>query len=229
MHPDLENLINIALVDGELGEKEKAVIFRKAQTLGEDPDEIEMIINSKLRGMKKNVQPVAPQSNKVGDAKKCPSCNAVVPSFSMRCEDCGHEFRNIEAPTSINTLFTMLNDAESGRNRADTLIAGIGERMFMKGLTMSAVDKKKREIISSFPIPNTKEDIVEFLIVATPKSKKIGNMFNSGSPENKLHNEYVPVWKAKCEQIIMKARFALKEDKNLLQELERYATEIGIK
>ena len=94
--------------------------------------------------------------------------------------------------------------------------------------------KKKKTIISNFPIPTTKNDILEFLSLAIPNAKKAGNFFTSGSfnspanHRNKLHNDFVTVWKAKCEQIIMKARFTMKEDKKTLEQIERYAKEIGL-
>lgn len=93
----------------------------------------------------------------------------------------------------------------------------------------SKVDKKKMEIISHFPIPTTKNDILEFLSLAVPKAKQKGNFFTKNSPENKAHNDFVPVWKTKCEQIIMKAKFSMKEDKEALEEIMQYAKELGIK
>jgi len=59
--------------------------------------------------------------------------------------------------------------------------------------------------------------------------KKIGNLFNSNEPEIKSHNTFVPVWKSKCEQIIMKAKFSMKEDKKALDEIMEYAKELKIK
>ena len=85
------------------------------------------------------------------------------------------------------------------------------------------------EIISNFPIPTTKNDILEFLSLAVPKAKQKGNFLTKNNPENKTHNEFVPVWKTKCEQIIMKAKFSMKEDKKALEEIMQYANELGIK
>lgn len=39
----------------------------------------------------------------------------------------------------------------------------------------------------------------------------------------------MPVWKAKCEQIIMKAKFSMKDDKKILEEILEYAKELKIK
>ena len=33
MHPEIENLINMALADGEVTEKERGIILRKSETL----------------------------------------------------------------------------------------------------------------------------------------------------------------------------------------------------
>ena len=88
------------------------------------------------------------------------------------------------------------------------------------------VGKKKMEIISNFPIPTTKDDILEFLSLAIPKAKTIGNFLTKSNPENKAHNEFAQVWKTKCEQIIMKAKFSMKDDKKILEEIESYAKEL---
>jgi hypothetical protein len=129
----------------------------------------------------------------------------------------------------------MLNDAEDTRKedvQYDNPLKALGgfySKAFSSIGGPGKVDKKKMEIISNFPIPTTKEDILEFLSLAVPKAKTIGNFLTKNNPENKSHNEFALVWKTKCEQIIMKARFSLKEDKKTLAEINHYASEIGIK
>ena len=44
MHPEIENLISMAIADGDVTEKERAIILRKADLLSEDKDEVEMIL-----------------------------------------------------------------------------------------------------------------------------------------------------------------------------------------
>ena len=236
----IENLINLALADGELTEKEKQVLFKKAEAAGIDLDEFEMVLDAKLFEKQQTMKAAAPsvaapKSDKFGDVKKCPACGAMVQSFQTKCTDCGHEFSNIEANASIDKLFKMLNDAEDNRKEdSDTSnpLKAMGSfyAKSFSGLTgPGKVDKKKMEIISNFPIPTTKNDILEFLSLALPKAKQIGNFLTKNNPENKAHNEFVPVWKTKCEQIIMKAKFSMKEDKKALEEIMQYANELGIK
>ncbi|MDR0756158.1 MAG: hypothetical protein LBE99_04585 [Puniceicoccales bacterium] len=231
----LEKLIELSLADGELTEKEKQVLFKKAEAAGIDLDEFEVVLDAKLyekqQALKKTDAPAAsaPKSDKLGDVKKCPSCGAIAQSFQTKCLDCGHEFSNIEANTSANKLFHLLDAIESQRN--DGVADGV-----LKKLPISRVlgignktDTRKKDIIKNFPIPNTKEDILEFLSLAVPNARQKGNFFTKDNPGNAEHNEFVPVWKAKCEQIVMKARFSMKDDKKTLAEIENYAQQLGIK
>lgn len=48
MNQELEQLIDLALVDGNLTDKKKEILNRKAKELNVDQDEFEMILESKL-------------------------------------------------------------------------------------------------------------------------------------------------------------------------------------
>jgi len=231
----IENLINLALADGELTEKEKQILFKKAEAAGIDLDEFEMVLDAKLFEKKQTIKAVAPSvaapnSDKFGDVKKCPACGAIVQSFQTKCSDCGHEFNNIGANVSISKLFEMLNACENERKEESNSISGAFGSLLAQGLGQGdKVTEKKKSIISGFPIPNTKDDILEFLSTAIPNAKQKGNIFTKQQPENKSHNDLVPTWKSKCEQIIMKAKFSMSEDKKTLAEIMAYANELGIK
>lgn len=243
MHPEIENLIDMALADGEVTGKERAIILRKADSLGEDKDEVEMILDGKIALLRKEQNStqsnLSSKSNKEGDLKKCPSCGAPVQSFATKCLDCGHEFRNIDSSNSIKKFFKMLNDLEStSKEDTDNPLKAIGStyaKMFSEGGMFGGgkAGKQKRELIKNFPIPNTKEDILEFLALGVPRAKKKGNFFSStfsdAAWEIKAHNLLVPIWQNKCEQIILKARFSMKEDKKTLEEIEYYAKQLKIK
>lgn len=231
----LEKLIEMALMDGELTEKEKQILFKKAEGMGVDLDEFEMVLEAKLyekqESMKAATQTTtaAPKSDKYGDVKKCPGCGAMAQSFQTNCPDCGHEFSNVGANVSIQKLFDMLNACESERKEQATSIKGAIGSMMAQGLGGDKVLEKKKSIISGFPIPNTKDDILEFLSTAIPNAKQKGNFLTKQQPENKSHNDLVPTWKSKCEQIIMKAKFSMKDDKRTLEEIMAYGNELGIK
>jgi hypothetical protein len=226
----IENLINLALADGELTEKEKQILFKKAEAAGIDLDEFEMVLDAKLFEKQQTVKAAAPsvaapKSDKFGDVKKCPACGAIAQSFQTKCSDCSHEFSGIEANSTVEKLFKMLNELESSRiNSNDGLFSAL-----TKNLGIDSIDQKKITLISNFPIPNTRDDMLEFLSTALPKSKysKFSAFMNGAKGEKEA--EYAKVWRGKCEQIIMKAKFSMKDDKKTLDEIMVYANELGIK
>lgn len=232
-NPQIEKLIEMALADGELTEKEKQVLFKRAQAEGIDLDEFEMVLDAKLHQINtgNNAQSMpnsAPQSNKYGDVKKCPACGAMIEAFTARCPECGHEFSNIAANSSIQRLFEMLNQVESeSKEDAKGLIGGLGRAygdMFSSAFGGTKDTRKKKAIIQNFPIPTTKDDIIEFLSQAVPLARKPG-IFS----QDEIAKTMYPVWKAKCEQVIIKAKFALREDKKTLEMIKEYADELKIK
>lgn len=231
--PQMEKLIEMAVADGELTEKEKQVLFKRAEAEGIDLDELEMVVEARLHqvNQKNNVQnqPLSTSSNtntnKYGDVKKCPVCGAMIESFTTCCPDCGYEFRNIESSSSVKVFFKKMEEIEN---------ANISEGAFDKFSSMAGwgLDKKTKQkstLISNFPIPTTKEDILEFLMMAVPLAKPISfsqKMKGQCSPEMVALQ---PVWKRKCENIIMKAKFSMREDKKTLEMIAEYAKELKIK
>ena len=213
----LEKLIEMALMDGELTEKEKQVLFKKAEAMGVDLDEFEMVLEAKLyektQAMNQETEAkAAPKSDKFGDVKKCPACGAMVQSFQSKCPDCGHDYSNIESNASIQKLFKMLDDVESGRKDDEGMdplkaFGGAMAKGFGMGGVGDKINNRKKEIIKNFPIPTTKDDILEFLSLAIPNARKQGNFFTSGafnSPaneRNKLHNDFSAIGKLSVSKL----------------------------
>ena len=71
-----------------------------------------------------------------GVIHKCPSCGEILQSFITNCPSCGLEIRGASAVGSVVHFYNDLNNANS-----------IEQREYM---------------IRNFPIPNVKEDIIEF-------------------------------------------------------------------
>lgn len=223
----MEHLIEMALADGELTEKEKQVLFKKAEAMGIDLDEFEMVLDARLFEKQKAMQaappppiapasnPAAPKSDKYGDVRKCPQCGAIVESFTTRCPDCGYEFHNVAVVSSINALFKKLEQLDAQKATG-----------FWAEFKNEGINRKKVDLIKTFPIPNTKEDILEFLTMAAPLGVK--KSFWSAS-EDATSLSMRNAWREKCGQVIMKARFSMKDDPNTLAEIERYAKELKIK
>lgn len=118
----------------------------------------------------------------------CPRCGDVINSFTGKCKSCGTEFYNIDASKTMKEFSNnLLNTDEFGQ---------------------------KLEMIKTFPIPNSKEDIIEFMILA---SSNIGYT----EQKNKMDEAYEDAWVTKFMQGYQKAKMVLVGDRewNRIQKL----------
>lgn len=111
-----------------------------------------------------------------GNIHKCPNCGEVLPSFAASCSSCGYEIRGNSAADSVKELYNSLNKEVS--------------------------TSKKDSIIRNFPIPNSKEDILEFMILAS--SNILGE-------DNR---DIYEAWLAKFEQAYQKSLLLFRADKD---------------
>lgn len=205
----LEQLIDAALADGELTEKEKQVLFKKAQALGVDLDEFEMVLDARLVKLKKaeeeKAASSAPKSNKFGDVKKCPACGAIVQSYQGVCPECGYAFENIEANSSSRRFSEMLD--KMTKEDEDKSIFKKITQTYAGVFTGKWDDTRIHAAIRNFPVPNTKTDLMEFII--TMKTKMSDNQ-----------SLYADAYRTKYKECIDKARMLFPHDKDLAPFLE---------
>jgi hypothetical protein len=222
MHSEIEKLIALAIADGQITEKERNVILKKAVELGVDSNEVEMILDGTLHQLE-GTKPK--QKEKAGNIiKTCPACGAAVTSFSTQCTYCGHEFNNLKANSLVSQLALDLNKIEKDM----TDYAKKLDDLWHNSELDDKINEAKAAKINTFSIPNTKEDILEFLTLSVPlASVKLSwfdrNVYRRGQ------QQLIIAWKAKAEQTIMKARFSMKDDKKTLDEIEYYAKQLGTK
>lgn len=183
----IEQLIKAALADGVLTEKEKQVLFKRAQEHGIDLDEFEMVLDARLVELQKAEQEKreksAPKSDKYGDVRKCPACGAIVGAFKGSCPECGYEFSNVDANLSSKKLYDALAKETSLQ--------------------------KKKEIIETFPLPNTKADLLEFLTALKPR------IFDQSS-------EFAAAYYKKYAECIEKAKVSFFDDKQLQPFIDNF-------
>lgn len=161
MHPEIEKLIQLAIAEGVITDKERAIILQKAEKLGEDKDEVELILDGELALAKQkqnSEQQNQTKSNKVGDIKKCPSCGAPVQSLKLKCPDCGHDF-NKETDSS-KQIRDYIRELQDKLLEADNSLSSKQRAWYGEG----QVNNKKVTIINTFTLPNTKESLIQLLI-----------------------------------------------------------------
>jgi hypothetical protein len=81
-------------------------------------------------------------SEKAKGIRRCPSCGTIV-SFEAKCPECGYVFDSVETSSAIRGLFEELRL--------------IGPRDYAR----------KKQVLESFPIPNSKKDILMENIMTT--------------------------------------------------------------
>ena len=192
----LDNLINLALADGEVTEKERAIILRKTESLGLDKDEVEMILEGKF--LNKLVR-TSKETEIAGNITKCPACGGIVKSFLINCQDCGHEFQNIAINESLLNFITKLENEET--KIYQNVKYGIESHRL----------QQKINIIAQFPIPNNKSTIIEFIIYCLPMLEN-----------EEINNKERLAWKIKIEQSLNKLQMISKasEDVIILKEFQ---------
>lgn len=229
----LEKLIEFALIDGELSDKERIILIKTAINEGIDQDEFEMVLDARIFQISKNNSTIETNiiSGKTisNDFEKCPACNDFYPQFSTNCISCGFEINSISFGSVIKDLLTKLEEFDqpkTGRNNA------LLEAFSNDSNTDTSSVAQKCEMIMNCTVPNSKSEILSFLSIAIPFArqavKKLSFYERHLKPEvskDKISN----AWKFKCEQIIVQSRFSMKEDIKILNEINKYAKELNIK
>ena len=242
MNEDLLKYIDLAIADGTIKDKERAVIFKKAEELGVDMDEAEMMLEGRLHQLlNQKRQQESDQvddfnskrelDNDSRDSTKCSNCNAPFESFTTHCSFCGYEFTNINANGSVKILHQKLMEIESKRVINDNPIKAFGALMMsnLRGSYHDETDLQKMELIRSFPISNSKDDLLEFFALAIPEATvKIRKFLGITHPEDRNKESMRKVWLTKVEQIIMKANFAMKDDPQTMKIIEQYAKQLNL-
>lgn len=123
-----------------------------------------------------------------GEIHKCPNCGGTIDAFVAQCPSCGYEIRGSKGTSVVHE--------------------------FAKEIRLINSAKQKEELIRNFYVPNTKEDIIEFFILA------ISNIETDG--------ECREAWAAKMEQTYQKAKltFGSSNEFAYLEELHQKSTKL---
>ena len=218
---ELEEFIEAALADGVLTDKERAVLYKRAQAEGIDSDELDVIVEGRLAKMKKQedgLRPTPPQNLvnlKYGKVIKCPNCGAEVLGGSAVCAECGYAFSNVSANSSVERLQKKLDEINSQQqNRPDNL--------FSSNRFELAKTRNKMDVISTFPVPNTRADLLEFMTMLHSKVSSTGprNGYSFGGED--LSYAYWLLY-TNC---INKAKLSFNKDKDFESYFALYEKEL---
>lgn len=147
-------------------------------------------------------QPSGAQVDFVYDGKihKCKNCGEVLKAFETVCPLCGYELRDTYASATIRAFADKMEELQRNGKHSD------------KGKIIN--------LIRTFPIPNTKEDLFEFIILAGSNIRE--DRYSSNLPKYK--KEISDAWRAKFEQAYHKACISFAKDPSLARIKEIYKT-----
>ena len=116
-----------------------------------------------------------------GKIHKCPNCGEVLDSFVINCPACGFELRETKSSETVQNFALRIEQAIN--------------------------DTQKIEIIRSYPIPNNKEDIFEFMIIAATNFNAEQSIHGNGTTKT-----VSDAWLTKIEQGYQKAELLFADD-----------------
>ena len=103
---ELTDLLQQYMTDGIMTEKERAVLLRKAESLGVDKDEFDLFIDAEEQKFEQKIDAAKRQAK----GKLCPFCEASVPMFTDKCPECGCHITP-EVTKELNDIIENLEDA----------------------------------------------------------------------------------------------------------------------
>ena len=164
----------------------------------------------------------------VGIIKKCPNCGQILKSFQAKCPACGLELQEIEVSK--------------------------GAIKFAEYYAKIEDEKQRIEWVKNFPVPNSREDLIEFALLANQqvcahaktsgeKWKSLSSFFSDFREERhqlnawarmrgkvideKLTDEdFFIAWKQKFDFVYKKAKISFADDPQTLAQFEILADEV---
>lgn len=153
-----------------------------------------------------------------GNIHKCPNCGEVIDAFEAACPSCGYEIRSGSSVSAVRELSLKLEkiserrmpEIEEKRSLVDAVFGNSSKRAERaeeaKAQFAFEKEKEKASLITNFAVPNTKEDIMEFMLLAVSNVESINN----------LNDEVSKAWITKANQVYQKAKLSMQG----IQELE---------
>lgn len=140
------------------------------------------------------------QQEFAGKIYKCPRCGEALKSFVSNCPACGLELRGTKATSSVREFALKLEAIEASRRFE--VIPRFSNNLEANKF-ISSTDQQKISLIENFAVPNTKEDILEFMILAT--SNIDTSVYGTTEP-TRGQKAMANAWYSKVKQTYIKAK-----------------------
>lgn len=154
-----------------------------------------------------------------GQLHKCPNCGELLDSFRSHCPSCGYEIRDARSSNSIRELAQKLERIESERMAPIEEKKSLMKMVFGKDFkdedeikeAQNRFDEHKKQqkanLIINFSVPNTREDILEFMILAS----------SNIDVKKGIDDEVSKAWLSKLDQVYEKAKLLMGSESSFTQ------------
>lgn len=154
-----------------------------------------------------------------GYIHKCPNCGEVMESFLTVCPACGYEIRDVRSASSVRELATKLENISAQKMPAYEEKKSIMKKIFGKDFREedeaeealkrfeSQKDMEKASLIINFAVPNSKEDIMEFMILAA----------SNIDVKKGIDDDVTKAWISKLNQVYQRAEISMSKHPDFLQ------------
>lgn len=154
------------------------------------------------------------QQEYVGKIYKCPHCGMVIDKMAAICPGCGMRISGQDAVSSVRVFNEQLMTIEGTRKKPGLVS--------VFGFTVDPADQKKLSLIRSFPIPNSVDDIMEFMMLAVANidvglsKNTLMNRYHSGAKAGEsnltMPKTISDSWVSKMQQAYQKAEISFPND-----------------
>ena len=155
---------------------------------------------------------------------KCPNCGSSLESYTSNCPYCHTELRNIKSSESMENFSKGLEKIKSkempkyeGKESLLKKTIGIDlskdieAREEFESSFRRKINAEVANYINNYPVPNSKEDLIEFMILVT----------SNITTKDDCPTEIKKAWESKMEQIYKKSKLTLKnrDDIKIIEDL----------
>ena len=142
-----------------------------------------------------------------GTVHKCPNCGEMIPAFTVKCPTCGWEFRDKDTVSSVKAFEKQIKEIEAKRE-ARYISDQDGTRR-----VRTKEDEQLISLIRNYPVPNTKEDIIEFITMASANINSVAYIdAEEPDTDTMVDRDISEAWAAKTKQAYRKAEILFAND-----------------
>lgn len=205
----LEKMVNMALEDGNIGDKEMAILTKRAQREGIDPDDFEYTLRMRIRQKNREMEMVRNQNPVV----------ALSQAFSMLEQ-------YAKAPQALDC---------AALTQAMAIIPGVGQVAVVGGLLSEFIEKPsnlnslKSEAIRRFNLPENPRNLCEFIQYASSQYEEECQKVTAANVKKFISSalfgsdlDLRPIWEHKIEDACEMANQKFPGELELMAAVRKY-------